>query len=280
MDAKGCLLYKTRMDYFGNLEIYRYNHLRDHDERLDRIFGTYAINYAHRGTLLWETEGEVETILEAPIAYWTWPGTRFRYRPIGEQPWEHYYVSFTGDRTRNWSAHGLMPTHIASPFLSISEPDVFRGAFENLLSLLGSQPLDRDRAVHAIEGLLLLLHRQPERESAHHPRRREVLDLMRQVADHPGTDVDFNHCAKRMGVTAAHLRKLFRLIAGCTPTRYVIRVRMNHAALLLRTTDLPVKHIAATVGVEDVYYFTKLFRRQHGLPPATYRRSFQRLGTG
>jgi len=40
---------------------------------------------------------------------------------------------------------------------------------------------------------------------------------------------------------------------------------------LLDTTALPVAAIAAEVGYEDAYYFTRCFRRVVGCPPRTYR---------
>jgi AraC-like DNA-binding protein len=172
-----------------------------------------------------------------------------------------------------------MPTPTRSPFVCITEPDIFRHTFERLLEELGRQPQDQDRVVHRIEGLLLLLHRQPDQQNVAPSRRDQLLSLMRHIEEFPGEMIDFHRHAKHMGITVSHLRRLFGMVAGCPPKAYVNRIRMNHAALILRTSDRPIKQIATDIGLDDVYYFSKLFLRQHGLPPATYRRSFQRLGT-
>ena len=49
-------LYDTYMaiesvTYFENLTFYRFNHLIAHNERIDTVFSTYALNYSHQGTL-------------------------------------------------------------------------------------------------------------------------------------------------------------------------------------------------------------------------------------
>ncbi|MBN1511098.1 MAG: helix-turn-helix transcriptional regulator [Phycisphaerae bacterium] len=68
------------------------------------------------------------------------------------------------------------------------------------------------------------------------------------------------------------------MFTGCPPTLFVRETHMRHPANLLRTTDLPVKIVAAQAGYEDIYYFTKCFRHHHARPPARYRHTHQRIG--
>ena len=53
---------------------------------------------------------------------------------------------------------------------------------------------------------------------------------------------------------------------------YIISVRISEAKRLLATTDLPVREIAARVGIRDYNYFTKFFKENVGIPPLRYRK--------
>jgi AraC-like DNA-binding protein len=214
-------------------------------------------------------------VLEAPVAYWTWSGPHFFYHSVPPEPWEHYFVSFYGDRTRQWDRRGLLPTGTRRPFADITNPEAFRAGFDTLLETLSRSPVQNPEAVHLLEGLLLQVHTQPERQIVHHPRRRQIQALMDRIDEHPERSVDFAGQASGMGMTLTHLRRLFGLFAGCSPIAYVNGARMRRAALLLRTTDAPIKEIASETGFSDVYYFTKLFSKHHDLPPGRYRRAFQ-----
>ena len=271
-------MYKTHMNYFSDLRFFRFNHLHEHEEVVSRVFETYALNYAHRGTIRMRIDEREEFMLEAPVAYWTWSGPHFFYTSVPPDPWEHYFASFYGDRTREWTGRGLFPTGTGRSFAYITNPDAFRAGFESLLESLARSPVQNPEAVHLLEGLLLQVHTQPKREVVHHPRRREIQALMDRIDERPELRTDFAGQARDMGMTPAHLRRLFRLFAGCSPVAYVNRARMHRAALALRTTDTSIKEIAADTGFDDIYYFTKLFSRQHGLPPARYRRAFQQTG--
>ena len=59
---------------------------------------------------------------------------------------------------------------------------------------------------------------------------------------------------------------------GYTLKAYCQKVQMTEAARLLRTTELPVCQIAASMGYENRTQFYKVFRREYGLTPLEYRR--------
>jgi hypothetical protein len=52
-------------------------------------------------------------------------------------------------------------------------------------------------------------------------------------------------------------------------------VGLRLATTLLRTTDAPVKQIAAACGMDDLAYSSRQFRKRYSLPPAAYRNQSQ-----
>lgn len=77
--------------------------------------------------------------------------------------------------------------------------------------------------------------------------------------------------AEALGVNASYLSALFHRETGTTLSDHVARTRMEHAVFLLNTTQLQVQTIAQRCGIQDVNYFTRLFRRVMGKTPSAYR---------
>ena len=60
---------------------------------------------------------------------------------------------------------------------------------------------------------------------------------------------------------------------GITIMEYVLRKRMELSERLMLDTDLPQREIAAKTGFADVEYFSRTFKRYHGISPAAWRKS-------
>jgi transcriptional regulator GlxA family with amidase domain len=54
-------------------------------------------------------------------------------------------------------------------------------------------------------------------------------------------------------------------------------LRAQRSAFLLRTTTLAVREVAAQVGFEDPFHFSRFFKRQMGVSPREYRTSHEFL---
>lgn len=53
-----------------------------------------------------------------------------------------------------------------------------------------------------------------------------------------------------------------------TPVEYIHKLRMDRARLYLESGAMTVGEIAAAVGIEDVAYFSRLFKKRMGVPPS------------
>jgi AraC-like DNA-binding protein len=93
------------------------------------------------------------------------------------------------------------------------------------------------------------------------------------IDDHLGDDLPNALLAKRCGFSVDHFVRLFRARLNQTPAQYVLERRLNRAAERLVFSDDSIDAIAGDCGFPDRFYFTRMFRRRMGLPPAAYRRT-------
>lgn len=68
------------------------------------------------------------------------------------------------------------------------------------------------------------------------------------------------------------LERSMQRALGTSPKQYLVRVRVEQAALLLATTDVPIAEIAARCGYYDQSQLTRQFRAHVGVTPGTYRK--------
>jgi transcriptional regulator GlxA family with amidase domain len=77
--------------------------------------------------------------------------------------------------------------------------------------------------------------------------------------------------AARASISPSHFFALFKRQIGRAPIDYFIRLRMQHARHLLDETTLCVKEVAAALGYDDPFYFSRVFKAVNRIPPSRYR---------
>ena len=75
------------------------------------------------------------------------------------------------------------------------------------------------------------------------------------------------------GYSQSHFSALFRRHMGLSPLAYFNRLKVERACQLLAETNLKVNQICHKVGIEDQYYFSRLFAKAKGMSPTEYRTS-------
>ncbi len=70
-----------------------------------------------------------------------------------------------------------------------------------------------------------------------------------------------------------HLTREFKKYVGISPIEYLIRQKMNYAALLLNQTDKSVLEISGEIGYDSLSYFISQFKKYFHMSPGKYRKS-------
>lgn len=91
-----------------------------------------------------------------------------------------------------------------------------------------------------------------------------------------GEQLTLDWLSDAVGLSPKYLTRVFRRKMGCTVFDYLTRVRLDNAKRLLSSTDKSISEIAAAVGYNDALYFSKVFRKDFGVPPSKWRSDFSR----
>ena len=91
------------------------------------------------------------------------------------------------------------------------------------------------------------------------------------VLDAPAEPHTVASLAAAAAMSRSAFARTFQDAFAIAPMEFVARTRLHHAAELLRTTDLPVKVVAASIGFASRSHFTRAFRRAYGSDPRRFR---------
>ena len=109
-----------------------------------------------------------------------------------------------------------------------------------------------------------------ERPSGHLDRK--TVDQVTEYVDAElsGT-LTLDQLGRAVSLSPFHFARAFKATTGLSPHQFVMARRMHRATLLLTGTAMPVPQVAATVGLANVSYFRRLFRRTMGVLPGELR---------
>jgi LacI family transcriptional regulator len=100
---------------------------------------------------------------------------------------------------------------------------------------------------------------------------RDVVQAIQFIRDYACTDIDVTRVAREVGLSRRMLELRFEKYLGRTPKAEIMRLRIEHAKMLLARTDSNRESIARRCGFAAPEYFSKTFHRIVGMKPHTYR---------
>ncbi|HEY0273435.1 MAG TPA: AraC family transcriptional regulator [Chitinophaga sp.] len=78
--------------------------------------------------------------------------------------------------------------------------------------------------------------------------------------------------AQQQGLSVSHYARIFKQKTGISPINYFNQLKVQKACQYLYFTERSIKEISAELGVDDPYYFSRLFSKVIGVSPAGYRK--------
>ena len=238
-----------------------------------RTFPFYSIEFVAAGKgELW-LGGRSHALVHGTIFSYG-PGIAHEIRTAAAGPLEKYFVNFTG--RKGAALVRQLPTYGAVLFTA--KPGEILGVFEEITkhgSLLS--PYADQICGTLIELLALKIAATAIGAAAAtshaFARYRACVNLM---AAHFRTVNSLQEIAARCHVDEAYICRLFKRYGHLTPYQHLTRLKMDAAAELLLAPGVLVKEVAAELGFDDPFHFSRTFRRHFKVSPSDFIRMHQR----
>ena len=235
-------------------------------ERLNHVSRSDALCVLVRGGGVFVDAGQRESRpIRGPGLILVPEGAYSGYGPVDGGRWDEFFWSLSGPRVAEWKRSGWWPEEIRFRTMEPAEVGPLWEMFR--------------RGVEAIErrdGRALDLHKlEIERwlcERAWRPPEPSGLErLVESWRREPERPWSLPGAARELGQGYTTFRGEFLRRYGTSPYDYLLRLRVELAANLLRGTREPVKSVAGRCGFKNVETFLRAFKRVHGLSPGRWR---------
>lgn len=97
--------------------------------------------------------------------------------------------------------------------------------------------------------------------------------VLSYIRTHLAEDINRKFLADLLSLSETRFHYVFKEAMSMAPMDYIRKLRISKAQVLLITTNLPIKEIAARVGYTDLYNFSKIFKSKVGTSPIKYRQN-------
>jgi AraC-like DNA-binding protein len=131
---------------------------------------------------------------------------------------------------------------------------------------------EREGSANAV-GRMAFLTRQSESGTTH-----KIDETIAFMVQHVNQPLQVSTLAAMASISPSHFFALFKRHTGRAPMDYFTRLRMERARRLLDTTSSSVKEVAAALGYEDPFYFSRVFKLVHRVAPTGYRAQQEKAG--
>ena len=91
------------------------------------------------------------------------------------------------------------------------------------------------------------------------------------ILTHFSDNISLQQIAQHCFVSPFHFSRIFKTILQISPHQYLAEVRLNHAKVLLGTTDKPITDIAFHCGFNSIEHFATAFRQRYKISPTSHR---------
>lgn len=99
--------------------------------------------------------------------------------------------------------------------------------------------------------------------------------LLLYISENYENDISIDDAAQMSSMSTTYFMKFFKKRLGITFVNYLNQVRLEHAQLFLKTTDMNISEICEKCGFHNFSYFIRAFKTAFGCTPKEFRRRKQ-----
>ncbi|MGY3779494.1 helix-turn-helix domain-containing protein [Isobaculum melis] len=104
--------------------------------------------------------------------------------------------------------------------------------------------------------------------------KKEIKEAKDYIEQHLHRTITLNEMAQKVFLSPYYFSKLFKAETGITFIAYVNQQKMRQASQLLCESHLSINQIAKGLGFTQMSYFSRMFKKEYGVTPKDYRRSY------
>lgn len=124
-------------------------------------------------------------------------------------------------------------------------------------------------------GIVSELAEAAERIYTPSEKKQKILPAIEYIAENYNKPVCNDYLVAMTGISTVYFRKLLKEVMGESPGNYINSVKIKKAQTMLRSDYSSVTDIAYSLGYNNVYEFSKTFKKYMGISPLNYAKQYR-----
>lgn len=265
-DPLASILHITDIGYYPKAE----HHYRERKEGINQFVFIYCINGSGWFTVngnRYEVHANQYFILPAGIPH--------AYASHTDTPWTIYWIHFKGTLASSYVERTVTPKDINPELHSrISlRIDMFEEIFNTLKNGYTIENLQYISSLfHHYLGSLRYIQQYRNANHSLVDENNAIQNAIHYMKENLEKRLTLNEIAQSVGYSASYFSSIFKKETGYAPLNYFNLLKIQQACFLIDTTEMKFRQICYKIGIEDVYYFSRLFRKIMGVSPRIYKK--------
>ena len=231
-----------------------------------------VIHYVTKGYGTFKFNGKVYTLKQGDI-FILLKGMQVEYVASIDDPWEYYWIGFSGSNANEYlNRTSITNSCVANCKENSKIPQIILNMCEISKTYNPSKSDDILLLKELYSLLYTLIEEFPKpfeyKDKELHTYIQDALNFINSNYMH---SITVQEIADYVNLSRSYLYKMLIKNLGISTQRYLIKIRMYKATLLLKGTKLPIGEVASSVGYSDSLLFSKTFSKHFSMSPLNYR---------
>lgn len=227
----------------------------------------YLIHYIQQGSVIFEENGRRHTACEGDIFVIYPENLTSYYNRDVDTPLEFCWMGFTGNGAERYLEYAGITKE--KPVVHLNNSDFE----EAVLKLVRIFEKNNPSEISLNNQLLKCFYSIEKSAGSNTMKSINYTDIaLAYIEDNYMKNISAADISDFVKLNRSYLFKIFKQQTGLSVSQYLIKYRMNKACEFLREYNFTVCQVAQMVGIGDIYYFSKLFKRFTGITPTEYKK--------
>lgn len=246
-----------------------YPHAEGHDR--ERLYGATEFIFLY----CTDGEGNIELNNETyPLktnSFFIIPkNVSHRYFSSEKNPWSIYWLHFSGTNARNIYQRSLVEGQHQVHHIPFEQYRI--RSFDQIYATLDHGFSSRDmeimnfRLLYFITSFIYYKEIDPAVYSID-----SVSASVSFMKANIHKKLSIKELAAQQRISVSHYNRIFKNKTGHSPIDYFNQIKIQQSCQYLYFTDKNIKEICTILGIDDQYYFSRLFKKLMGTSPSVYR---------
>lgn len=266
-DPLTSMLHITDIGYYPKAK----HHFRERREPVNQYVFIYCIDGSG-----WYQIGDQRYTVTANQYFILPAGVTHAYASDKSSPWTIYWIHFKGILAPFYAQDASRPMDIKPEQHSriSTRINLFEEIFNTLKNGYSNENLHYAFSMfHFYLGTLRYIQQYRNASNNSQEDEKSAVQLaIHYMKENMEKHLSLQEIADHIGYSASHFSMLFKKQTGHSPLTYFNLLKVQEACLLLDTTDMKINQICYKIGIEDTYYFSRLFSKIMGASPREYRK--------